>query len=127
MNDPQRITTRIHPAASQDGPPKSVETPSHEPHLVALMSVSSGMVGACLTAIGLIGIVKSLNRAENLVDDSLAIATLFFTTAALLSFVGMRTRIGRSWRHLVLTLDIVFCLGMLLTFLAALLLTWVVI
>ncbi len=96
-------------------------------HLLAVLSVSSGMVGACLTAIGLIGIVKSLNKVETIVDDNLAVATLFFSLASTLSFVGMRTRIGRRRKRLIRVLDVIFCLGLFLVVLAAIMLTWMVI
>jgi hypothetical protein len=39
----------------------------------------------------------------------------------------MRTRLGKRWRNLVHGLDIIFCLGMLVVVVAAMLLTWVVI
>jgi uncharacterized membrane protein len=57
----------------------------------------------------------------------LAVATLFFSLAAMLSFVGMRTRIGRRRKRMVRTLDVIFCLGLFLVVLAALMLTWMVI
>jgi hypothetical protein len=67
-------------------------------HLITLLSVSAGMVGVCLTAIGLIGIVKSLNRTELVIDDVLATASLLFLTTSLLSFAGLRTRVSQTWR-----------------------------
>jgi hypothetical protein len=96
-------------------------------HLLTVLSVSSGMVGVCLTAIGLIGILKSLNEIEILVDDLLALATLLFAIAAVLSFLGMRAAVTRRWRHFVRVLDAVFSLGLLLVVVATILLTWVVI
>ena len=85
------------------------------------------MVGVCLTAIGLIGILKSLNRVETVVDDLLAIATMLFMIATLLGFLGMRTSIANTWRGFRLALDSVFCAGLVLVVVATLLLTWVVV
>jgi hypothetical protein len=96
-------------------------------HMLTVLSVSSGMVGVCLTAIGLIGILKSLNEIEILVDDLLALATLLFAVAAVLSFLGMRAAATRRWRHFVRVLDVVFSIGLLLVVAATILLTWVVI
>jgi hypothetical protein len=93
-------------------------------HLLTLLSVSSGMVGVCLTAIGLVGIIKSLDRVELVVDDLLALSALVFLVASALSFVGMRTRLAHTWLLFERTLDAVFCLGLALVVVATLLLTW---
>ena len=95
-------------------------------HLLTVLSVSSGMVGVCLTAIGLIGIIKSLNPVEMIVDDVLAIGALLFMLAAALSFVGMRSRLSLTWRSYARVLDLIFCCGLLLVVVAIVLLTWVV-
>src|SRR5262245_2530604 len=95
-------------------------------HLLTVLSVSSGMVGVCLTAIGLIGIIKSLNKVEVIVDDVLAIGALLFMLASALRFIGMRTRLSLTWRSFARVLDLVFFGGLLLVVVAILLLTWVV-
>jgi len=93
-------------------------------HLLTVLSVSSGMVGVCLTAIGLIGIIKSLNKVEILVDDMLAVGAVLFMVTALLSFFGIRTRLSQAWRGLARTIDILFCLALVLVVVATALLTW---
>jgi hypothetical protein len=94
--------------------------------MLTVLSVSSGMVGVCLTAIGLIGIMKSLNKVEVLVDDLLAVSALMFLVAAVLSFLGLRARLVRRWRHFERSLDLIFCLGLILVVIATVLLTWFV-
>jgi hypothetical protein len=116
-----------HGAHTAEEVPPTAPEGNRDTHLLAVMSVSAGMVGACLTAIGLIGVLRKLSSAESIVDDFLALSTLFFTTSALLSFVAMRTRVGKRLKHIVRTIDVIFCVGLVLTFLATLLLTWVVI
>jgi hypothetical protein len=106
--------------------PESADERFHT-HLLTVLSVSSGMVGVALTAIGLIGIVKALNQIETLVDDLLAIGSLLFMLAALLSFLGMRSNVTKRWRNFARTLDLVFCLGLVLVVVATLLLTWMVV
>ena len=96
-------------------------------HLITVLSVSSGMVGVCLTAIGLIGILKSLNSIETIVDDMLAVAAMIFMIATLLSFLGMRTSVTKNWPSFGRVLDLVFCGGLVLVVVATVLLTWVVI
>src|SRR5262245_22892201 len=81
-------------------------------HLVAVLSVSSGMVGVCLTAVGLIGVIKSLNQVQTLVDDLLAVSGLLFLITSALSFLGMRTGLARRWRGFLWTLDVLFFVGL---------------
>ncbi len=95
-------------------------------HMAIALSVSSGMLGVCLTAIGLIGIVKSLSKLELLIDDLLAVDALLFVVVAVLSFLGMRTDLRKRWRGFGLTLDVFFCLGLVIMAAAAGLLAWVV-
>jgi hypothetical protein len=96
-------------------------------HLLTVLTVSSGMVGVCLTAIGLVGIMKSLSKLETLVDELLALGGVLFMTTAILSFLGLRTRLAKSWSGFTRTLDLIFCLGLVLVVIATLLLTWIVV
>ncbi len=60
----QRTIRQVHAhsaGVSREEPTSEVGGNTH--HLT-LLSVSSGMVGACLTAIGLIGVVRTLNPIE---------------------------------------------------------------
>ena len=95
-------------------------------HMITVLSVSSGMVGVCLTAIGLIGVMKSISRVETVVDDLLAISAVMFMAAAVLSFLGLRTRLTLTWRNFARVLDGLFCLALTLVVIATMLLTWMV-
>ena len=95
-------------------------------HLVAVLSVSAGMVGVCLTAISLIGVMKSLNKLETAVDDLLVVSSLLFMLCAALSFLGMRTSLTAKWRGFAWTLDVCFFLGLMALVVACVMLTWVV-
>ena len=96
-------------------------------HLLTLLSVSAQMVGVCLTAVGLVSVIAALNKWEGWVDDLLAVGSLLFSLVTLLSFLGIRTRIRRTWPRYVLLLDILFCLGILMMVMASFLLTYLVI
>ena len=96
-------------------------------HLLTLLSVSAAMVGVCLTAIGLVSVIEAIKRVEHIVDDLLAVATITFSVVTLLSFLGIRTRIRRTWPRYMLVLDIVFCIGIATMVIATMLLTFLVI
>jgi len=66
-------------------------------HRLTLFSVSSGMVGVCLTAIGLIGVLKSLQRTESFIDELLTFDALVFLSATAVYFALLRRR--RVFRH----------------------------
>ena len=57
---------------------------------IHVFTVSSAMVGVCLTVIGLIRVVITLGRADTLADDFLAGDALLFLTSCLLSYWALR-------------------------------------
>ena len=63
---------------------------------IHIFTVSSAMVGVCLTVIGLIRVVITLGRADTLADDLLAGDALLFLISCLLSYWALRSR--RLWR-----------------------------
>ena len=79
---------------------------------IHIFTVSSAMVGVCLTVIGLIRVVITLGKADTLADDFLASDALLFLTSGLLSYAALR---GRSFRrrHLIeRAADVVFITAM---------------
>ncbi|MGD9636054.1 MAG: hypothetical protein AB7G28_13995 [Pirellulales bacterium] len=96
-------------------------------HFLTMLSVASGMVGVCATAIGLIGIVKRMSNFEVIVDDLFALGALFFLFVTGLSFVCLRTRLGKKAHLLVLVVDMAFFSGLATVVIASLMLTWMVI
>jgi hypothetical protein len=96
-------------------------------HLLTLLSVSAAMVGVCVTAIGLVSVIKAINKVEHVVEDMLAVATIIFSMVTLLSFLGIRTQIRRTWPRYMLVLDVIFCVGIATMVLSSMLLTFLVI
>ena len=64
---------------------------------IHIFTVSSAMVGVCLTVIGLIRVVITLGSADTLADDFLAINALLFLISCLLSYWALRSR---GWRRM---------------------------
>ncbi len=81
---------------------------------VHLFTVSSAMVGVCLTVIGLIRVVITLGRIDTLADDLLSLDALFFLVACLLSYSALRTRSARRMHRVERIADVTFIAGMLL-------------
>ena len=64
---------------------------------IHIFTVSSAMVGVCLTVIGLIRVVITLGTADTLADDCLAMNALLFLISCLLSYWALRSR---GWRRM---------------------------
>ena len=97
------------------------ETNSHrdpDTHLeqdicIHIFTVSSAMVGVCLTVIGLIRVVITLGRADTLADDLLAGDALLFLISCLLSYWALRSRSLRRMHRLEKIADGIFILAMI--------------
>jgi len=80
---------------------------------IHIFTVSSAMVGVCLTVIGLIRVVITLGRADTLADDLLAGDALLFLISCLLSYWALRSRSVRRMRRLEKIADGIFILAMI--------------
>src|SRR5262245_65825010 len=81
---------------------------------IHIFTVSAAMVGVCLTVIGLIRIVITLQNIDNVADDLLAADALLFLTSCLLSYWALRTRKVRRMHRIERTADAAFLLAMIL-------------
>jgi ABC-type Na+ efflux pump permease subunit len=79
---------------------------------IHIFTVSSAMVGVCLTVIGLIRVVVTLGKADTLADDLLAIDALLFLTSCLLSYTAMRSRNLRRMHRIEHLADFIFIVAM---------------
>jgi hypothetical protein len=80
---------------------------------IHIFTVSSAMVGVCLTVIGLIRVVITLGTADTLADDLLAAVALLFLVSCLLSYWALRSRGLRRMHRLERIADGIFILAMI--------------
>ena len=81
---------------------------------IHIFTVSSAMVGVCLTVIGLIRVVITLGRADTLADDLLAGDALLFLVSCLLSYAALRSRSLRRMHRIERAADWIFIVAMIL-------------
>ncbi|PZR76543.1 MAG: hypothetical protein DLM52_05935 [Chthoniobacterales bacterium] len=81
---------------------------------IHIFTVSSAMVGVCLTVIGLIRVVITLRKADTLADDLLAADAVLFLLATLFSYWALRRRSYRRRPLLEHTADVLFIVALLL-------------
>jgi hypothetical protein len=80
---------------------------------IHIFTVSSAMVGVCLTVIGLIRVVITLGTADTLADDFLAADALLFLISCLLSYWALRSRSVRRMHRLERIADGIFIFAMI--------------
>src|SRR5262245_38198345 len=80
---------------------------------IHIFTVSSAMVGVCLTVIGLIRVVITLGRADTLADDFLAADALLFLISCLLSYWVRRSGGLRRMHRLEKIADGIFIVAMI--------------
>jgi predicted transporter len=88
-------------------------TPLEEDLCIHTFTVSAAMVGVCLTVIGLIRIVITLQKVNTIADDLLAGDSLLFLSACLLSYWALRTRKVRRRHRAERLADLLFLMAMI--------------
>ncbi len=80
---------------------------------IHIFTVSSAMVGVCLTVIGLIRVVITVGTVDTLADDLLAADALLFLISCLLSYCALRSRGLRRMHRLEKIADAIFISAMI--------------
>jgi hypothetical protein len=81
---------------------------------IHIFTVSSAMVGVCLTVIGLIRVVITFGKADTVADDLLAADAFLFLLSCLISYSALRTRSKRRMHRMEHIADGIFILAMIL-------------
>ena len=81
---------------------------------IHIFTVSSAMVGVCLTVVGLIRVVITLGKVDTIADDLLSGDALLFLLASLLSYYALRTRNLNRMHRVERVADGIFILAMIL-------------
>lgn len=77
-----------------------------------VFTVSAGMVGVCLTAIGLLRLVAAQTKAQTLGDDLLAVNAILFVLCSFLAFWSFKTQEPKICRRLQIVADTLFLIGL---------------
>ena len=89
-------------------------TPLEADICVHIFAVSAGMVGVCLTVIGILRVVISTRKAETFADDLLAADAFLFLVSCFLSYWALRTRSERRMHRVERWADSIFLLALVL-------------
>jgi hypothetical protein len=77
-----------------------------------IFSVSAGMVGVCITVIGLFRLVSRSAHVDSVADNLLAVDALVFLASCILSYLGLRARTRRSAKRFEQVADYLFLAGL---------------
>ncbi|QJR34170.1 hypothetical protein [Gemmatimonas groenlandica] len=77
-----------------------------------IFSVSAGLVGACLTVIGLFNVLNYAGEIRGKADNLLAIDAAAFLAACFFAYLALRTRDERRWQRLERVADACFLVGL---------------
>lgn len=94
---------------------------------IPIFTVSAGLVGVCLTVIGIIRVVISVRSISTAADDVLALDALLFLTACLLAYGAMRSDSAKRAYRLESVADGIFILALLLMAVACVLVAYAVV
>jgi len=93
---------------------------------VHIFTASAAMVGVCITVIGILRVAVSMRRIDLIGNDLLALNTILYLLACLLSYWALRTRSLSRNHRLERVSDVLFLLALTLTTINAGFLTWAV-
>lgn len=79
-----------------------------------IFSVSAGLVGVCLTVIGLFRVVVRSQNVDSIADNLLAANALLFLIACGLAYLALRRRSGTRAHGLERVADVVFLAGLVM-------------
>lgn len=81
---------------------------------IHIFTTSAAMVGVCLTVIGLLRVVLTLNKGVSFADDILALDAFVFLLSCLLSYFALRTRNAHRMHRVERLADGLFIAGLIL-------------
>ena len=88
--------------------------PLEEDICIHIFTVSSAMVGVCLTVIGLLRVVITIRKIDTLADDFLAGDAVLFLVSCLTSYWAMRTKSTRRMHRMERFADRVFIAALII-------------
>ena len=107
-------------------PQRSPDSHLEQDICIHIFTVSSAMVGVCLTVIGLIRVVITLGTADTVADDLLAADALLFLVSCLLSYWALRSRGLHRMHRLEKIADGIFIVAMIVMVVVCALITYTI-
>ena len=92
-----------------------------------IFTVSAGMVGVCITVIGLFRIVSRSQHVDSVADNLLSIDALVFLASCFLAYLGLRARSSHYRKRFERAADYLFLAGLTMVSIVGVLIAYEVI
>lgn len=96
-------------------------------HMLTVFSVSAGMVGVCLTAIGLIQVMEHLKQLSTLCDEILVVDALLFLASSIFSYWALHHRMRKHYRRMRFFVDSLMMGGIVMMAVICALIAWTIV
>ena len=97
---------------SQPSTPKPEPTVRERTLSGLIFTVSAGLVGVCVTVIGVLNLERRQGAVHSIADNLLAIDAAAFLSACLFAYLALRVKEERSWLRLERYADALFLVGL---------------
>ncbi len=99
---------------NEPGPPPPAHQPTARERTLSgyIFSVSAGLVGVCLTVVGLLNIFQRPGEAQSIADNLVAIDAMVFLAACLFGYLALRAERESRWRRMERYADVLFLAGL---------------
>ncbi len=91
---------------------------------IHIFSVSAGLIGVCLTVIGIFRVVTELKKISTVGDNILALDALIFLGSCVISYLALRSADKTRKRRIERVADILFLSGLFLMAVVCILITY---
>jgi len=91
---------------------------------VHIFTTSAAMLGVCMTVVGVLHVITSLQNFDTIADDLLSVDALIYLAACLVAYAALRTRHRGRNRVLERLADALFLLGLVVSAVATGIITW---
>lgn len=107
----------MEPSRTDDQPTDDARNRSHAESLrdelcVHIFTVSAGLVGVCLTVVGLFRVISRLKDLNSIADNILAIDAFAFLASCLTAYLALRTADRTRRERLERMADVIFLTGL---------------
>lgn len=91
---------------------------------VHIFGISAGMLGVCMTVVGVLNVVTALRRVDTIADDLLSVDAMIYLLACLAAYWALRTKKAARNRILERVADSLFLTGLVISAVATAIITW---
>lgn len=91
---------------------------------VHIFGISAGMLGVCMTVVGVLNVVTALRRVDTIADDLLSVDAMIYLLSCLVAYWALRTKHVSRNKVLERVADGLFLFGLVISAVATAIIAW---